>query len=82
MGNPQSIAVTPDGQYAYVVYPKLKSDTEGRIVRYDLKALEELGVCKSGSMDELRATARLPYYAKKGIELTERQQQIMDCMKF
>lgn len=42
LGNPQSFNITPDGQYAYVTYPKPGSKTTGRIIRYDLKKIAEL----------------------------------------
>lgn len=87
MGNPQAIAITPDGTYAYVTYaatPELRSkfnlsSTSGRIVRYDLKTLDELGVSKDGEMTELRAAA---YRTREGKSLTSHQEELMGCLKF
>lgn len=46
LGNPQSMVITPDGHYAYIAYPTTKSyesPGKGRIARYDLWALQDLG---------------------------------------
>lgn len=78
MGNPQSISVIPNGKYAYVAYPKSKNSTQGRIIRYNLQKLAELGITVSGNMDDLRGTVNQVY---KGKELTDRQKEIFACMK-
>lgn len=44
-GNPQSIAVSKSG-YMYIVYCPKNARNKGRIVRYDMKRLSQLGVTK------------------------------------
>lgn len=82
MGNPQSLNVTPDGRYAYVVYPKMKDQNKKenicRIIRYDLKGLAELEVNVPGNMDDLRWTVNQVF---KGKTLDERQKAIYACVK-
>lgn len=45
-GNPQSIAISKSG-YMYVVYCPTNLKNTGRIVRYDMQRLEQLGVYKN-----------------------------------
>lgn len=95
MGNPQAIAVTSDGKYAYVSYAataelkkKFKlSDGQGRIVRYDLQKLEELGVSENGQMSELALASRMRRNAVKNGKnlnkaLTEHQRELLSCVTF
>lgn len=44
-GNPQSIAISKSG-YMYIVYCPTNEKNRGRIVRYDMKRLQQLGVTK------------------------------------
>ncbi|TPR50971.1 hypothetical protein [Apilactobacillus micheneri] len=52
MSNPQSVAQTPDGHYAYVMYSAIDGG-QSNIVRFDLNKLKALGV-DTTHMDELR----------------------------
>ncbi|CAI2547529.1 hypothetical protein AKUH4B507X_00090 [Apilactobacillus kunkeei] len=53
LGNPQSVAISKSGQYAYVMYPFAKNT----IVRYDLWKLHSLGV-DTNNMAQLRLGLR------------------------
>lgn len=53
LGNPQSVAISKSGQYAYVMYP----DAKTTIVRYDLWKLHSLGV-DTNNMAALRMGVR------------------------
>lgn len=44
-GNPQAIAISKSG-YMYIVYCPTNEKNRGRIVRYDMKRLQQLGVTK------------------------------------
>lgn len=86
MGNPQSVAITPNGRYAYITYAATDelrskfglSEGTGRIVRYDLKGLDKLGV-DSGDMTDFALASR---HYRNGYTLTGREKQLMDCVSF
>lgn len=84
MGNPQSINVTPDGHYAYVSYARLgqKSSANrwGRICKFDLWKLADLGVTTPGSMDKFRRATH--QNCSNPAKLTEEQKELISCMEF
>lgn len=80
MGNPQSINVSPDGQYAWVTYPAQGKKNYGYIVRYDLFALNKLNISKPGeTMNLLHGAAHKSYTGKT---LTADEQAAIRCMTF
>lgn len=94
MGNPQAIAVMPDAKTAYISYAataELKKKfklgkNKGRIVRYDLEKLEELGA-NIGDMSEFATASRMRRNAVRdgkdlSTALTQRQQDLLSCVTF
>lgn len=77
MGNPQSFDITPDGAYAYVTYPKAGSEDLGRIVRYDLKALENI----ANDDDDIGFLVKATHTHSVGKELSDLEKEILACMK-
>jgi hypothetical protein len=78
MGNPQSINVTPSGEYVYIVYPIKKGSTTCRIVRYNLKKIASLGI-DSENMDQLVRAAHNHFTGRANDQL---QNELMSCVTF
>ncbi len=61
LGNPQAMCMSPDGTVAYVAYPDgygHSPDQTGRIIKYDLVRLRELGAME-GDLSEFATGVRL-----------------------
>lgn len=72
-GNPQSIAVSKSG-YMYIVYCPTSLHNEGRIVRYDMKRLIQLGVEKDPKL--LQST-----YVKHDGQYSDKQKEVQRAIK-
>lgn len=72
-GNPQSIAISKSG-YMYIVYCPTNLNNEGRIVRYDMKRLVQLGVEKDPQL--LQST-----YVKHNGRYSDKQKEVQKAIK-
>lgn len=72
-GNPQSIALSKSG-YMYIVYCPTNLKNRGRIVRYNLKRLNQLGVVQG-------STALRKAYVKHHGKYTQSQKNIQRAIK-
>jgi len=72
-GNPQSIAMSKSG-YMYIVYCPKKGRNRGRIVRFDMKRLTQLGVTKEPKLLQ-------SVYVKHHGRYSEKQKNIQRAIK-